>query len=283
MDRKRKRVAIGSFFQPKPKKNPDGTYTQTIIPNTAHNSHNNDRIIKCKSSKCKMMFRTMQGLGFHLNACQYYKQDLDQEKDANVCKLIVSDMEMLDASGKSVNPQVRRKAASLELDTTTNVEEGLLSHRKDGAVDGRTRNCGSSNRTTYSSDDKWKHIEQFEMWYEQTKDTNKPATVTAYITEHRLPTKFKKFLSTKHPGWREPNTKNSICIAVTDQLKQKLGVPARCRKYASKYPIMERKLVLKLKEKRARKARVSALWICTTAKKLASEDYPDSNFKASHL
>ena len=46
---------------------------------------------------------------------------------------------------------------------------------------------------------------------------------------------------------------------------------------------MECTLVLKLREKRTRKARVSALWICTTVKKLASEDYPDSNFKASNL
>ena len=39
---------------------------------------------------------------------------------------------------------------------------------------------------------------------------------------------------------------------------------------------------LKLIEKRSRKARVSSLCIRTTAKKLASEEYPGSDFKASN-
>ena len=67
---------------------------------------------------------------------------------------------------------------------------------------------------------------------------------------------------------------------MTDQLKKKMAVPARSRKYVPKYRIMEHKLVLKLIEKGSRKARVSSLWIRTTAKKSASEDYPGSDFKA---
>ena len=103
------------------------------------------------------------------------------------------------------------------------------------------------------------------------KKTGEPATVTSYISEHRLATKFKKFLSTKSPGWRESKTKEAIRVAVTDQLKKKMAVPARSRKYVSNYRIMEQKLVLKLIEKCSRKVRVSSLWIRTTAKKLASE------------
>ena len=69
---------------------------------------------------------------------------------------------------------------------------------------------------------------------------------------------------------------------MTNKLKNKMAVPARSRKYVSKYQIMEQKLVLKLIEKCSSKARVSSLWIRTTANKLASEEYPGSDFKASN-
>ena len=73
------------------------------------------------------------------------------------------------------------------------------------------------------------------MWFDEKKFTGVPATVTSYISEHRLATKFEKFLSTKSPGWRESKTKEAIRVAVTDQLKKKMAVPARSRKYVSKY------------------------------------------------
>ena len=69
---------------------------------------------------------------------------------------------------------------------------------------------------------------------------------------------------------------------MNNQLKKKMAAPERSRKYVSKYRIMEQKLVLKLIEKRSRKSRVSSLWIRTTAKKLASEEYTGSDFKASN-
>ena len=95
------------------------------------------------------------------------------------------------------------------------------------------------------------------MWFDEKKDTREPAIVTSYIYEHRLATKFKKFLSAKSPGWRESNAKEAIRVEVTNQLKKKMAVPARSRKYVSKYQILEQELVLKLIEKRSRKARVS--------------------------
>ena len=76
-------------------------------------------------------------------------------------------------------------------------------------------------------------------------------------------------MSTSHPGWREPNTKRSIKAAVVDKVKRKMAVPSRANLYIVKYPIMEHKLVEQLKERRVRKARVLALWIRTTAKKIA--------------
>ena len=84
----------------------------------------------------------------------------------------------------------------------------------------------------------------------------------------RLATKFKKYLSTSHPGWREPDTKHSIQSAVTDKLRRKLAVPVRANLYIAKYPLMEHKLANELKEKHARKARVSCLWLRTTVKKM---------------
>ena len=78
-NKKRKQLALGIFFQPTPKRNPDGTLIQTIIPSVASNSAQYERTIKCKSEKCTMTFRTTQVLGSHLNTCQYYKEDIEQK------------------------------------------------------------------------------------------------------------------------------------------------------------------------------------------------------------
>ena len=154
-------------------------------------------------------------------------------------------MQTTDASGKFVNPNDRRMAASLELNSTSNFAQEHLNVRKDGTIYGRINNRGCSNRTTYSSQDKWNNIEQFEMWFDDKKDTREPATVTSYISEHILATNYNNFLSTKIPGWRESNTKEAIRVAVTDQLKKKMDVPARSQKYVSDYRIMEQKFLLK--------------------------------------
>ena len=280
--KKRKQLALGSFFQPKPRKNPDGTIHQTIIPSVASDSACHERSIKCKAERYKLIFVRMQGLGSHLNICQYYKEDIKQDQDLNLCKIVLPNVLITDASGRVVNPRNRQMAATMELEATEYVTKENRNTRKDGELDGRMRNRGSSNRTVYSSENKWNHIEQFETWFDQKKDKGEPSSITAYIHENRLPIKFKKFLSTKSSGWRDPRTKEAICMAVTDKVKKKLAVPARCRKYASKYPVMEGKLRILLNGKRSRKARVSSLWIRTTAKKLAIEHYPDSHFKASN-
>ena len=107
-------------------------------------------------------------------------------------------------------------AASLQLNSTSNFAQEHLNVGIDGTIYGRINNWGCSNRTTYSSQDKWNHIEKFELWFDEKRDTGEPATVTSYISEHRLATKFKKFLSTKSPGWRESKTKEAIRVAVTD-------------------------------------------------------------------
>ena len=70
-------------------------------------------------------------------------------------------MQTTDASGKSVNPNDRRMAASLELNSTSIFAQEHLNVRKYGTIDGSINNRGCSNRTTYSSQDKWNHIEQF--------------------------------------------------------------------------------------------------------------------------
>ena len=115
------------------------------------------------------------------------------------------------------------------------------------------KNCGSSKCSVYTSKQKWGHIEEFESW-ENDKITNgEDTTVTAYIKEYCLGTKFKKFLSTYHPGWREPSIRNSIKSAVIDKLKSKLAVPSRANLYIDKCPIMECKLVDELKNNMLRK------------------------------
>ena len=77
------------------------------------------------------------------------------------------------------------------MNATENATENNIHVRKDCEPDGRMRNRGSSNRTTYNSEHKWKHIAQFETWFDQKKDTGEPLTVTAYIHENQLPIKFK--------------------------------------------------------------------------------------------
>ena len=76
-------------------------------------------------------------------------------------------MQTIDASGKSVNPNDRIMAASLELNSTRNFAQEHLNVRKYGTIDGRINNRGCSNITTYSSQDKWNHMEQFEMWFDE--------------------------------------------------------------------------------------------------------------------
>ena len=158
-NKKIKQLALGRFFQPKPKINPDGTLIQTIILSVASNIAQYERTIKCNSKKCTMNFRTTQRLGFHLNTCRYYKEDLEQKPDSNQCMVLLKNMQTTDASGKSVNPNDRRMADSLELNSTSNFVQEHLNVRKDGTIYGRINNRGCSNRTKYSYQDKWNRIE----------------------------------------------------------------------------------------------------------------------------
>ena len=116
--------------------------------------------------------------------------------------VLLTNMQTIHASGKSVNPNDRIMAAYLELNSTSNFSQEHINVRKDGTIDGSIKNRGCSNRTPYSSQDKWNHIEQFEILFDEKKDTGELATVTSYISEHILVTKFKNFLSTESTGWR---------------------------------------------------------------------------------
>ena len=92
--------------------------------------------------------------------------------------VLLTNMQTIDVSGKSANPNDRRMAASLELNSISNFAQEHLNVRKDGTIDGRINNQGCSNRTTYSSQDNLNHIEQFEMRFDEKKYTGEPATVT---------------------------------------------------------------------------------------------------------
>ena len=98
-----------SIFQPKPKRNPDGTFSQIIIPKVAQNqflSHT----IKCLAPKCQKTFKTKQGLGSHLNSCIYYKEDQLQvyQKNSSITNnstiytLLPTNMVLVDATGREV-------------------------------------------------------------------------------------------------------------------------------------------------------------------------------------
>ena len=238
-----------------------------------------------------MTFKTSQGLGSHLNCCHYYKVEQDQELQKGNINIILPPATK-DAAGKTSNPTFRRMYATVESNMIAVHEDGCDDKnadnnvnttnqklRKDGEVDGRKDNRGMSIRTVYTNQEKLTHIERYESWLnEELGKGNVHATVSSYIHKLRLPTKFKIYLSTKGAGWREPERKRSIIDAVTSKLKKNLSVPNRSRLYLPKYPVMERELVKQLKEKRSRKARVSALWIRTTAKNLST----DTNFKASN-
>ena len=116
-----------------------------------------------------MPFRTTQGLVSHLNTCRYYKEDLEQKPDSNQCVVLLTNMQTTDASGKPVDLNDRRMAASIELNSTINFAQEHLNVRKYGTIDGRISNRGCSSITAYSSQDKWNHIEQFEMWFDEKK------------------------------------------------------------------------------------------------------------------
>ena len=70
LKKKKETASPWQLFQSKPRKNPDGTIHQTIIPSVASHSVCHERSIKYKAERCKMTFVTMQGLGSHLNTCQ---------------------------------------------------------------------------------------------------------------------------------------------------------------------------------------------------------------------
>ena len=276
-NKKRKQLALGAFFQPKPKQLADGTICQKIIPSIFNEDkkpgHEQNRI-KCKAKKCLMTFKTFQGLGSHLNCCHYYKVEQEQELQKGNINIILPPATK-DAAGKISNPTFRQMYATVESNMIAVHEDGCDDKnannnvnttnqklRKDGEVDGRKDNWGMSIRTVYTNQEKLTHIERYESWLnEELGKGNVHATVSSYIHKLRLPTKFKIYLSTKGAGWREPERKRSIIDAVTSKLKKNLSVPNRSRLYLPKYPVMERELVKQLKEKRSCKARVSALWI----------------------
>ena len=129
-NKKRKQLALGSYFQPKPKQNKDDIIYQTIIPSVANDSASHERTIKCKSEKCNMNFFTTQGLGSHLNSCQYYKEDMAQNEDSTVCKIVLPNVLITDASGRLINPRNRRLAATLELNATENATEKKYTCKK---------------------------------------------------------------------------------------------------------------------------------------------------------
>ena len=72
--------------------------------------------------------------------------------------VLLTNMLTTDVSGKSVNPNDKRMAASLELNSTRNFPQKHLNVIKDGTIDGRINNRGCSNRTTYSYQDKCNNI-----------------------------------------------------------------------------------------------------------------------------
>ena len=102
----------------------------------------------------KITFSTMQGLGFHLSTCQYYKEDMEQDQYSNLCKIGLPNVLITYASRRLVNVRNRQIVATLELKAMENVIEENINARKDSEHDRRMRNHGSSNRTTYNSDHK---------------------------------------------------------------------------------------------------------------------------------
>ena len=65
--------------------------------------------------------------------------------------VLLKDMQTTNASGKSVNPNDRRIASSLELNITSNFSKEHINVRNDGTIYGRINNRGCSDRTIYSS------------------------------------------------------------------------------------------------------------------------------------
>ena len=116
------------------------------------------------------------------------------------------------------------------------------------------------------------------MWL----NDNEGGTVSEYIKINYLSLKMKDYLSLSGRGWREPERRVNILKDAKDKLCKKLSVPRRAHLYISKYPEMEKELILQLRERRGRKARDSAVWIHTTSKKIARVKYPNSNFVASN-
>ena len=144
-------------------------------------------------------------------------------------------------------------------------------------TDQRKNNRGSAKRTVYKNKQKWDMIEHCEHWLSE----NEGSTLQQYIKANNLAQKMKDYLSTSKKGWRYPPTRDLIYGAVKDDVLKKLSVPGRQRIYQAKYPLMEKALTDEIKQRRARKARVSSMWIKQRARKLCNHHYGESPFSAS--
>ena len=85
---------FGLFFQPRPKKQKDGTMYQTIIPrfpSSKENIHHKSLKLPCKAAPlCVQTFKNKKGVSYHLNSCKYCKK-VCLNKEARVCPMILID------------------------------------------------------------------------------------------------------------------------------------------------------------------------------------------------
>jgi hypothetical protein len=115
-------------------------------------------------------------------------------------------------------------------------------------------------------------IENFEYWMNE----NQGKPLSSYISENRLPSKMKDFLS------EGKNAKEKIFKIAMDKYKKQFQVPNRGFIYRARYQEMENRLIDDMKARRTRGARVSSFWIKHRAKALVAEMHPNQLFSASN-
>jgi len=230
----KKQTALGKFFQPKEKKRNDGTTVLVRLPETPVKLSNDNCKIPCKAAPlCTATFKTTQGLGSHLNMCQYYrmKNYEEQAKSININGNIFCTSSINEGKRQHIARMthiIQNQTCTAQFDGLINVEDGTM-------ADKRKYNRGSSKRSVYSDKQKWDLIEACEYWL----DDNEGKTVMNYIKENRLPMKMKDFLSTGKNGWRYPASRDKILKNATDNYKLQFQVPNRGFIYSrAKYQMM---------------------------------------------
>ncbi len=228
---------------------------------------------KHKCANCDRTFLSPQALGNHYNYCAATKaRKADAEK-----KLAAKTTEVFAMGPGKKKPGKEYHATPAEQRATINLDVEPKEDKRKG-------NRGSAHRQRHTNEVKWEHLEKLEIWQDEQKKNNSPATIAAYCREFHPndQTKWANFLV----KWTK--SKDQIAKAVSDEKYGRLKTIARGKQGKTPYKEMEDELYNSILNDRKNKRKVSRLSVQVRARKIVNEHDKKNNtnkgkdFKASN-